>query len=124
MTVHLDGPGVTIADVVAVARDREPVELTEAALGRMAGSRRVVDELASGTAVYGISTGFGALANTQIPPERRAALQRALIRSHAAGMGEPHGRIRFCGEHLGRVSRGMEGAMESGERVAAEILSL
>ena len=42
----------------------------------------------------------------------------------AAAMGAAHGRIRFCGEHLGRVSRGMEGAMESGERVAEEILAL
>jgi monoamine oxidase len=46
------------------------------------------------------------------------------ITRFAAVMGNPHGRIRFCGEHLGQVSRGMEGAMESGERVAAEILSL
>ncbi|HEY4096073.1 MAG TPA: histidine ammonia-lyase [Baekduia sp.] len=39
--------------------------------------------------VYGVSTGFGSLANTVIPPERREELQRALIRSHAAGMGPP-----------------------------------
>jgi monoamine oxidase len=42
----------------------------------------------------------------------------------AATMGAAHGRVHFCGEHLGRVSRGMEGAMESGERVAEEILAL
>ncbi len=46
------------------------------------------------------------------------------ITRFGAAMGAPHGQIRFCGEHLGRVSRGMEGAMESGERVAAEILEL
>ena len=39
--------------------------------------------------VYGVSTGFGSLADTCIPPERREELQRALIRSHAAGMGPP-----------------------------------
>jgi monoamine oxidase len=39
-------------------------------------------------------------------------------------MGAAHGRIRFCGEHLAQSSRGMEGAMESGERVATEILAL
>ncbi|MFQ5557423.1 MAG: histidine ammonia-lyase, partial [Acidimicrobiales bacterium] len=38
---------------------------------------------------YGISTGFGALATVAIPPGRRADLQRALVRSHAAGMGDP-----------------------------------
>ena len=37
--------------------------------------------------VYGVSTGFGALANTVIPAERSAELQTALVRSHAAGMG-------------------------------------
>ena len=39
-----------------------------------------------------------------------------------ADMGDPHGRIHFCGEHLARIDRGMEGAMESGERVAEEIV--
>jgi monoamine oxidase len=38
-------------------------------------------------------------------------------------MGAPHARIRFCGEHLADSARGMEGAMESAERVAAEILA-
>src|SRR5580704_5404096 len=38
---------------------------------------------------YGVSTGFGSLANVRIPADRRAELQRALIRSHAAGMGPP-----------------------------------
>jgi monoamine oxidase len=46
------------------------------------------------------------------------------ITRFAAAMGAPHGQIRFCGEHLGQVSRGMEGAMESGERVASEILEM
>ncbi len=87
--VHLDGPGVTIADVVAVARDGASVSLTEAAVERMARSRAVVDRLAEGEPKYGISTGFGALANVSIPPERRRDLQTALVRSHAAGMGDP-----------------------------------
>jgi histidine ammonia-lyase len=39
--------------------------------------------------VYGISTGFGALANQHIAPEDRVQLQKSLIRSHAAGMGDP-----------------------------------
>src|SRR5690242_20833362 len=53
-------------------------------------SAAVVERLAaSPEPVYGVSTGFGSLATTPIPAERRAELQRALIRSHAAGMGEP-----------------------------------
>jgi len=44
------------------------------------------------------------------------------VREFAAEMGRPHGRLHFCGEHLAVASRGMEGAMESAERAAAEIL--
>ena len=87
MTVQLDGAGVTVSDVVAVARHREELRLSDAAVTRMAATRRIVEELAEGEPAYGISTGFGALANTTIPARRRAALQQSLIRSHAAGMG-------------------------------------
>ena len=87
MTVQLDGAGVSVADVVAVARGGEQVRLSDAAMARMAAARAVVERLARGEPAYGISTGFGALANTVVPADRRAALQRSLIRSHAAGMG-------------------------------------
>lgn len=89
MTIQLNGPGVTIDDVVAVARGGEAVELTATALDAMARARAVVDRMTEGEPRYGISTGFGALATVSIPPERRRALQVALVRSHAAGMGEP-----------------------------------
>lgn len=88
MTVELDGAGVTIAEVVAVARRGERVELSESARRRMAESRGIVERLAQGEPAYGVSTGFGALANTAIPADRRPALQRSLVRSHAAGMGD------------------------------------
>ena len=87
--VHLDGPGVTIADVCAVARGGATVRLTEGAIERMDAARQIVEDLAHGEPVYGISTGFGALANVSIPEDRRTALQAALVRSHAAGMGPP-----------------------------------
>ena len=87
MTVDLEGAGVTVADVVAVARRGEEVRVSDGALSRMAASRRIVEALADGEPAYGISTGFGALANTTIPADRRAVLQQSLIRSHAAGMG-------------------------------------
>ena len=87
--ITLDGPGVTIDQVLGVARRGEVVQLSDAALDRMARSRDIVDRLADGEPRYGISTGFGALATVSIPPERRRALQAALVRSHAAGMGDP-----------------------------------
>ena len=56
----------------------------------MAASAEIVATLAkSEEPVYGVSTGFGSLANTPIPADRREELQRALVRSHAAGMGAP-----------------------------------
>ena len=89
MNIQLDGPGVTIDEVVAVAREAARVELTSAAVERMAVTRAVVERLAEREPRYGISTGFGALATVSIPPDRRRALQTALVRSHAAGMGDP-----------------------------------
>src|SRR3954462_14164688 len=75
-------------DVVRVARTGAGVRLGDDAHVAIAESRRVVDALADDpVAHYGISTGFGALATTHIPRDRRAALQRSLIRSHAAGSG-------------------------------------
>ncbi|MDQ7992532.1 MAG: histidine ammonia-lyase, partial [Propionicimonas sp.] len=82
-------PGALSRDeVVAVARAGRRVELGEAARAAILRARAAVDDLASGEhAVYGISTGFGALARRPIPAELRTQLQRSLIRSHAAGNG-------------------------------------
>jgi histidine ammonia-lyase len=84
------GPdSVTPEQVIAVARHGARVELSEAALTAMRASRSIVDSIERDErAVYGVSTGFGALANTFIEPARRAELQHALIRSHSAGMGD------------------------------------
>ncbi len=83
------GPGpVSFADVVAVAREGAAVTLSPDAEAAIERARAVVEELAAGaTPAYGISTGFGALATRHIPTDRRAQLQRSLVRSHAAGSG-------------------------------------
>src|SRR5262249_52381824 len=74
--------------VVEVVGGGARVVLTDQAREAMAVSRKLVEELAAGeTPAYGISTGFGAMATRHIPPERREALQRSLIRSHAASSG-------------------------------------
>ena len=89
-SIELTGDRVEPADVVAVARDGMPARLSDEARAVMDESAAVVERLASSDEpVYGVSTGFGSLAGTWIPPERREELQRALIRSHAAGMGPP-----------------------------------
>jgi histidine ammonia-lyase len=74
--------------VVAVARGHAAVGLTESADKNLASTRLHIEALAEATEpTYGVSTGFGALATRHIPFESRAALQRSLIRSHAAGAG-------------------------------------
>jgi histidine ammonia-lyase len=88
--IELRAGGVTIAEVVAVARDDAEVGLSDEARAEMGESAAIVERLAASLEpAYGISTGFGSLATTSIPAERREELQRALIRSHAAGMGDP-----------------------------------
>lgn len=83
------GP-LTAEDVVAVARNGELVEITAEAIAAMGRARKHIELLASSDVpVYGVSTGFGALAQRYIAPELRAQLQKSLIRSHAAGAG-PH----------------------------------
>ncbi len=85
----LDG-GLTVEDVVAVARYDRPVVVSDAARARIARSRAVVDDLlASGRTAYGINTGFGELASVRVPADQLRALQVNLIRSHAIGTGEP-----------------------------------
>jgi histidine ammonia-lyase len=79
---------LSVEDVVAVARHGAPVRLSELARSTLEHARAHVDALAAeDRAVYGVSTGFGALATRHIPTEMRAQLQRSLVRSHAAGSG-------------------------------------
>ncbi|GAA2523536.1 histidine ammonia-lyase [Pilimelia columellifera] len=89
-TVTITAAGVTPADVLAVARRDAKVQISADALAAMTASRAIVDNIErEGRPVYGVSTGFGALANTFVSPDRRAELQHSLIRSHAAGVGAP-----------------------------------
>ena len=86
--VVLGAAPLSVADVVAVARDGTPVDLAPDLDEVMAPARRVVEQaVADGTTVYGVTTGFGALAMTRVPPERAGQVQYALVQSHAAGMG-------------------------------------
>ncbi|WP_228980544.1 histidine ammonia-lyase [Streptomyces sp. DH12] len=87
-TVVVGTSGTTAADVIAVARGNARVELSQEALDALARAREVVDALAAKPEpVYGVSTGFGALATRHIGQDLRARLQRNIVRSHAAGMG-------------------------------------
>jgi len=86
--VTLDGSPLSVAEVVAVARGGAPVAVGEAARERMRPARELVERIhAADDVVYGVTTGFGALADRAIAASDRAAMQAAVVRSHAAGMG-------------------------------------
>ena len=88
--VLLDGNSLTLELLLDISDNRAEVTLTPDARRRVERARAVVDRMASGDApVYGINTGFGALAETPIPRASLGALQVNLLRSHAAGVGEP-----------------------------------
>ncbi len=89
-TVVLDGQALTQADVLAVARSSTPVTIGDHAMRRMQAARLVIDTIADeGKKVYGVTTGFGHLSSVRIPHSQLVELQHNLLRSHAAGVGEP-----------------------------------
>ncbi len=91
--VILTGADLTIADIEAVARGHVPVTLDVHARARMQEARDVIERLVEqGAVVYGVTTGFGDLAGTSIPPERARELQENLLVSHAVGVGPAFGR--------------------------------
>jgi histidine ammonia-lyase len=88
MTMALTGNDLTFEQLYGVALRAEAVGLAPAALERMKASRAVVDRVvATGTAAYGINTGFGKLASVRISTEQVRQLQVNLVRSHACGVG-------------------------------------
>jgi histidine ammonia-lyase len=90
------GSPLTLSDLVAVARDRRRVAVAAEARARIARSRRAIDAIVAagdaGPFVYGVNTGFGALAETRISQADIASLQKNLVRSHACGVGPNLGR--------------------------------
>ena len=91
MTLSLDGNHLTLGETCSIALSRTAnVTLAPAAYQQMNASRALVDRLAEGDApIYAVNTGVGLLADVRIPPGDLELLQRNVIRSHCAGVGEP-----------------------------------
>src|SRR3954469_25172736 len=88
--VLLDGHSLALADVAAIADEDQVIGLAPEARARVDAARALVDRKAAGDeAVYGINTGFGSFAEVRIPHAALSTLQLNLLRSHAAGVGEP-----------------------------------
>ena len=87
--IVLDGSPLSVADVVAVARHGTAVTVAPEAAERMAPARAVVERIVTeGASVYGVTTGFGALAAVKVSAAEARRLQHSLVLSHAAGMGD------------------------------------
>ncbi len=88
--IVLDGTHLTIPDVIKVAREHEPIQLSEASRRAVGKARAFVDKkLEQQAVVYGLTTGFGRFSDRYIPENETAELQVNLIRSHACAMGQP-----------------------------------
>ncbi|MFH1103219.1 MAG: histidine ammonia-lyase [Pseudomonadota bacterium] len=81
---------LTLETLADIARNHAQVSLSKKGRGRIEKSRRLVDKwVANGEIIYGITTGFGALSDIIISREETRQLQKNILMSHAAGVGEP-----------------------------------
>jgi histidine ammonia-lyase len=90
MAILIDGVGMTIEDVVRVARNNEPVELTPAALERIRTCRAMLEsKIDAHEIMYGVNTGIGELSEVVLTDDQVQQFQKYLIYNHAAGIGDP-----------------------------------
>lgn len=88
--LQLAGRPLSLSEIARVAVAHEAVEIAPGSFRAIDAARRVVEEIvARGDIVYGVSTGFGKLADVHIPAEQTQQLQVNLVRSHACGVGRP-----------------------------------
>ncbi len=89
-TISLGFDGLTLDNLVAIARDGIHVKLTEGSEKRLRQSRQLVDKwVEDEKTIYGITTGFGALSDVAISKKDTRKLQENILMSHAAGVGDP-----------------------------------
>ena len=88
--MQLRGRPLSLEEIARVALQRELIEIAPTAHDAINASRRVVEQIvAREDVIYGVSTGFGKLADIHIPPDKLEQLQVNLVRSHSCGVGRP-----------------------------------
>ncbi len=125
-TIELDGKHLSLHAIRQIV-DGAQVRISAAARTRVAAARQLVDEkFGIGDAIYGITTGFGRLANIRVEPRDAALLQLNLVRSHAAGTGEPLSieHVRAAGVlRASSLAAGHSGIRESTLDLLVELLN-
>jgi histidine ammonia-lyase len=111
--VTLDGAGLKLEQVRAVAVEGERAGLAPEAVAAMARSRAVVERLAAAESpIYAVNTGVGKLADMRIEAAELEQLQRNVVRSHACGVGAPLSRAEVRAMMLIRanvLAKGLSG---------------
>ncbi|MBT8357589.1 MAG: histidine ammonia-lyase [Desulfobacterales bacterium] len=88
--IQLGFDNMTVEDLVAISRGGAGVQLTKASEKRIVTTRKLIEKLLhKEKAIYGVTTGFGALSDVSIPKKDSAQLQTNILMSHAAGVGNP-----------------------------------
>lgn len=89
-SIAIDGDRLTIDDVVAISREKTPVVVSQAGYSRVERTARLVARwVREQKVIYGITTGFGAMCDITISPADTRELQKKILMSHAAGVGDP-----------------------------------
>ncbi|MEE4256569.1 MAG: aromatic amino acid lyase, partial [Bacteroidales bacterium] len=105
MTLIIKGAGLTIEDVVNVARNNEKVELHPDALQRIKKCRTMLEKkIDAGEIMYGVNTGIGEFSEVVLNEEQVKDFQKYLIYNHAAGIGDPMPIEYVRGAMLGRIN--------------------
>ena len=113
MTIVLDGSGLTVDNLVRIARDGEAVEIPAGALDRIRVCRQMIEaKIQAREIMYGVNTGIGEFSEVVLTDEQVQQFQRYLIYNHAAGIGEPAPIEHVRGAMAGRINvhaHGMSG---------------
>jgi histidine ammonia-lyase len=119
--------GMTLEDLVAIARHGARVRLSEGSQKRIAGTRKLVEQwLKEGKTIYGVTTGFGALSDVAISKKDTRQLQQNILMSHAAGVGEclPEEAVRaVMALRIKDLARGHSGIRLETVRLLTELLN-
>ncbi|MDQ2663113.1 MAG: histidine ammonia-lyase [Candidatus Eremiobacteraeota bacterium] len=125
--IELDGRTLSLETIGAIASDGAKVAVSKGARKRVAAARELVDrKFGNGDLIYGITTGFGRLANVAVAPADAELLQLNLVRSHAAGTGDPLAEafVRAAGVlRVSSLSAGHSGIRESTLDLLIELLN-
>jgi len=105
MTLIIKGAGLTIEDVVNVARNNKKVELHSEAVERIKTCRAMLErKIEAGEIMYGVNTGIGEFSEVVLDDNQVKDFQKYLIYNHAAGIGEPMPLEYVRGAMLGRIN--------------------